>query len=95
MKQTLYNNLEKSLSTTDLLALERNLLANERTLLAYVRTFLSFSVAGVSLVQFFDNKYFVVFGFMLMPLGVIILVVGFMRFLKVKRQILAIRQGKK
>ena len=92
MKQTLYNNLEKNLSVSDLLAIERNILANERTLLAYVRTFLSFSVAGVALIQFFENQYFVVFGFLLIPLGFIILTIGFLRFLKVRRQVIAIRK---
>ena len=93
MKQALYNNLEKNLSITDLLAIERNILANERTLLAYVRTFLSFAVAGVALIQFFENQYFIVFGFMLIPLGFIILIIGFLRFLRVKRQIIEIRNG--
>jgi len=94
MKQALYTHLEKSLSTTDLLAIERNVLANERTFLAYIRTFLSFAVAGVALVQFFENQSFIVFGLLLIPLGFVILIVGFLRFLKVRRQIMAIREGK-
>lgn len=94
MKQTLYNNLEKNLSVTDLLAIERNVLANERTFLAYVRTFLSFAVAGVALIQFFEEQSFIIFGFLLIPLGFIILVIGFFRFLKVRRHIMDIRQGK-
>lgn len=87
MADTLYKGLEKQLSTTDLLAMERNVLAAERTLLAYIRTFLSFVVAGVSLIQFFNDRVFILAGYLFIPLSFIILIVGFIRFSKTKRKI--------
>ncbi|WP_207426272.1 DUF202 domain-containing protein [Pedobacter sp. SYSU D00535] len=84
---------QKILSITDELALGRNLLANERTLLSYVRTFLSFLVAGVSLIQFFDNRYIVVIGYTLIPLSFLFLIVGFIRYRKVKQALNRLQQN--
>lgn len=75
------------LSVTDHLAIGRNKLANERTLLAYIRTFLSFTVAGVSLIQFFNFKLFIILGYIFIPCGLIILVTGFVRFTAVKSKL--------
>lgn len=91
MADTLYKGLETKLSTTDRLALERNVLAAERTLLAYVRTFLSFVVAGVSLIQFFNDQVFILAGYFFIPLSLIILAVGFIRFNRTKKKISHIR----
>ena len=75
------------LSTTDILAVGRNKLANERTLLAYTRTFLSFIVAGVALIQFFDKESFIVLGYVLIPAGFFILLIGFYRYLEVRKKL--------
>ena len=76
-----------ALPLTDQLAIGRNKLANERTLLAYIRTFLSFAVAGASLIQFFDVRFFIVLGYFFMPFGAIILIIGFMRYIKTRTQL--------
>lgn len=75
------------LTVTDLLAIERNKLANERTLLAFIRTFLSFIVAGASLIQFFNVKAFIILGYILVPCGFIILIIGIVRFSKNKNEL--------
>ena len=88
MAKNFYNGLNTPLCNADLLSIERNKLSNERTLLSYSRTFLSFAVAGVSLIQFFQqNQIFVVFGYALIPAGVVIMAIGFYRYFRTKRLI--------
>ena len=74
--------------TRDKLALERTRLANERTFLAYVRTGLSLLAASAILFQFFSslNSYIVV-AWGLAGSGLIVLVVGVVRFNKVRRKL--------
>ncbi|MBN2227162.1 MAG: DUF202 domain-containing protein [candidate division Zixibacteria bacterium] len=58
----------------------RTELANERTILAYVRTALTFLVAGLAFVRFFNHPYIEIVGWVFMPIGVVVLVVGLVRF---------------
>lgn len=88
MEDSQYSDISKrSLSATDLLAIGRNKLSNERTLLAYVRTFLSFLVAGVSMIQFFNVKSFIILGYALVPVGFIILIIGAIRFRSAQKEL--------
>ncbi|QIX61941.1 DUF202 domain-containing protein [Hymenobacter sp. BT18] len=64
----------------DLLALERTLMANERTLLAYVRTGMALVIAGFSLIQFFRQNLFVWVGVALVPIGLGVVLVGWVRY---------------
>lgn len=64
----------------DYLAMDRTVLGNERTLLAYIRTALAFFVAGASLVHFFDPLAYQILGWMLIPLGIALSVVGIVRY---------------
>lgn len=86
--------MNKSLSITDLLAIERTILANERTLLAYSRTFLSFFVAGISLIQFFQYKIIVYVGYGFIPLGMFILIIGVKKYINAKELIYKIQHKK-
>jgi len=72
----------------DTLALERTRLANERTLLAYLRTGLSLLAASAVLVHFFSslNSYLAI-AWLLVFCGLIVLVVGFVRFNRVRTKI--------
>lgn len=72
----------------DKLALERTRLANERTFLAYVRTGLSLLAASAVLFQFFSsmNSYIAV-AWVLAGCGVMVLVVGLVRFNKVRKKL--------
>lgn len=75
------------LSLTDRLAAERTALANERTLLAYVRTALALLAGGVTLLHFFEQGTARAAGLALLPLGLLVLLVGGLRFLRVRRRL--------
>lgn len=66
----------------DALAITRTHLSNERTLLAYLRTFLGFITAGVAMIQFVKNSYFVVIGYGLLSFSISIVIIGLYRFIK-------------
>ena len=68
------------LSISDRLAVERTRLANERTMLAYLRTGVALVVAGFSLINFFRDYIYVWVGVGLVPLGLGMIVGGYMRF---------------
>jgi putative membrane protein len=84
MEQFPYSRLEKDLILRDYLAADRTLLANENTLLAYSRTALTFFVAGVSFIRFFDNPWLSVLGWAFVPLGVALLLIGAIRYQRMK-----------
>jgi putative membrane protein len=77
------------------LAVQRSALANERTLLAYVRTALVLAVAGIALVQFFGRLPLHVLGWIFVWLGVLTLVLGALRFVRVKRRIREFVNGRR
>lgn len=79
--------MEESTSLRDCLARERTSLANERTLLAYLRTALALVVTGASLIQFFPSRAFTLAGWVLMPTGVAVAVIGSLRHAVVRRRI--------
>lgn len=67
------------------LATERTELANERTLLAYGRTAFSMIVVGLSLLEFFDRARYQWVGIALIPLGVLVAIIGYVRYRKKKK----------
>ncbi len=69
----------------DYLATDRTILANERTFLAYVRTGLTLFVAGVTFIHFFHPVVIIVLGWIFMPLGVIVLIMGVMRYRRMQK----------
>jgi putative membrane protein len=70
----------------DKLAAHRNLLAAERTLLAYIRTALGFGAVGFTMLKFFgDTLIFQILGWVFLPLGAAITVVGILRYLQSRR----------
>ncbi|WP_404332476.1 DUF202 domain-containing protein [Mesobacillus maritimus] len=78
---------QNSLTTSDLLPLERTKLANERTILAYLRTALTNFAAAASLIQFFfESKAFRITGYILIPIGFIILGFGLYSLYQAKKQ---------
>lgn len=68
---------QKAKAARDPLAYERTVLANERTLLAYIRTALAFFGAGVGLLEFARSGLMTVLGWFFLPLGGLILGLGF------------------
>lgn len=72
----------------DHLAYDRTVLANERTLLSYLRTSIALFAAGGTLVKILHEEPAMVrLGMVLLILGFIVLTVGLIRFIKVRKQI--------
>ena len=70
----------------DRLALTRTELANERTLLAYLRTALAMEIAGVGALKLFTHGLTTVVGWMLIAGGIMVLLIGAVRYRVVSRQ---------
>lgn len=84
--------MNKDLVLREYLALERTKLANERTLLTYIRTGLYFLVAGSTLGYVVDTTFWNVLGAPLAVIGILIGIMGAIRFHRVNR---AIERSKK
>jgi len=65
----------------------RTFMANERTFLAYLRTALTFLIAGMSFVRFFGHPFIVALGWVFIPVGIVVLTVGTLRFRQMGRTI--------
>jgi putative membrane protein len=82
---------EQAMGTTvglrERLAVQRSALANERTLLAYAQTALVFAVGGLALVQLFGSVPLHVLGWVCVSVGVSMLALGGLKFVRVKREI--------
>ncbi|MDF7798579.1 DUF202 domain-containing protein [Pontiellaceae bacterium B1224] len=72
----------------DHLAYDRTVLANERTLLSYLRTSIALFAAGGTLLKLLSEEPLMVkLGIALLFLGLVAVVVGFVRFIQVKKRI--------
>jgi putative membrane protein len=76
---------ETELITRDWLAIERTKLANERTFLAYFRTFIVFLGTGLTIYKLEFLSDLKTFGLILTLLSPIMLLIGVIRLLYVKR----------
>ncbi len=79
--------VEKELNLNDQLAAIRSILASERTFLAYQRTALATLAAGFTLIQFFQSLEMIVVGWLLIPVAVFTLTIGFVRYRKTRKYI--------
>lgn len=79
--------MNKELVLREYLAIERTRLANETTLLAYIRTGLYFLVAGSTLGQVVDTAFWKIAGLPLIMIGLLIVLAGIVRYIKIKRLI--------
>ncbi len=71
---------DEHLILRDHLALDRTIMANERTLLAYIRTALAVLVVGASLIKFFKAEVYEIIGWVLLPIGIGVIVLGTIRY---------------
>lgn len=58
----------KSMNIREHLAVDRTILAGERTLPAYLRISLTMFVAGITLINLFNNNIVVIIGLIFLPL---------------------------
>ena len=83
---------DEELILRDELAIDRTLLANERTLLAYLRSGVALALAGVTFIYFSDQLWLRIVGFLCVPIGVVVLVIGLIRFNRMKAKIGIVRR---
>jgi len=81
------NQTEETLIVRDFLARQRTKLANDRTLLAYIRTSLYFIVSGTALIKVNDLENVKGLGYFSFMISVILLIIGFINFFKLKRKL--------
>jgi len=87
MRKKLYNIDPNDLILRDHLAIDRTKLANERNFLAFIRTALAFVAGGFGLIKFVDEIAFIVIGWVLVFIGMVVLGFGFYRYLTFKKAI--------
>ena len=75
----------------DEFAIDRTLLANERTLLAYLRSGVALILAGVTFIHFAQDQWFKTVGILCLPAGIVIMLVGGVRYRKMSSSIAATR----
>ena len=77
-----------NLPVRDALALQRTKLANERTFLAYFRTSVVFLSSGFAIFQIKSLNQIKELGLILMIIGPLVLILGFIRFFITRKTIL-------
>ncbi len=71
----------------DQLAIDRTMLANDRTILAFGRTALTMIVTGATVLHFLDGKKWQTFGWFFAFGGMLVLVLGTMRYRRIQNQL--------
>lgn len=93
MNESPYTRFDKNdLILRDELAIDRTLLANERTLLAYLRSGMALLIAGVSIIHFSQENWFWVVGIGCIPTGIIISIIGVVRYWRMNKSISLFRR---
>lgn len=87
MKFTYDYNKKEDIILRDHLAIERTKLANERTLLSYIRTTLYLVLGGIAFLGMQDLKEIRGLGYLSLALAIIVLIIGIVRFLELKKHI--------
>jgi putative membrane protein len=85
--------MNKDLVLREYLAIERTKLANETTLLAYIRTGLYFLVAGSTVGHLIETEFWRIVGPPLIVVGLIIMVLGIMRYFRLRKSIEASKRN--
>ncbi|MDI6852124.1 MAG: DUF202 domain-containing protein [Deltaproteobacteria bacterium] len=74
-KTDLANELKEPI-VRDVMAIERTVLANERTFLAFWRTALTMFIAGLTFLQFFENRAVQIVGWVFIPTAMAVFIQG-------------------
>ncbi len=85
--------MNKELILRDELAVDRTILANERTLMAYLRSGVALILAGATFVHFSNQSWFMYLGIACVPLGIAVMLFGWIHFRRVKTSIEKIRRA--
>lgn len=85
--------MNKDLVLREYLAIERTRLANETTLLAYIRTGLYFLVAGSTFGHLVESEFWNIVGTPLVITGLIIMLLGLVRYFRLRRSIEASKKN--
>ncbi len=85
---------EDELILRDELAVDRTLLANERTLLAYLRSAIALMIAGATMMHFAEHGWYYATGVISLPAGVLIGIIGVVRFRRMGHAIAIVRSRK-
>ena len=90
---SVYSRFEKTqLILRDELAIDRTLLANEQTLLAYLRSAVALFIAGVSIIHFSQQPWFLAVGIACLPGGIMTGLIGIWRYRKMHNAISFVRE---
>ena len=84
---------KKDLILRDHLAIDRTILANESTFLAYLRTGLALVAGGAAILKFFEFESSIYIAIFLGLLGILTLILGYIRFTTMKNSIKNIGSG--
>lgn len=88
MNGTLYQRfIGSKLNLREHLAAARSIMANERTFLAYQRTALTQLAVTATFLRFFDHPALTVLGWLLVPTSLVTMVLGLVRYLRMRRLI--------
>ncbi len=68
----------------DYMAIERTVMANERTFLSYIRSALGLFIGGASFIEFFDSTLMQIVGWIFMPAGILVFLLGLKKYQKIK-----------
>lgn len=79
--------MKNNVRGTDFLALQRTKLANERTFLAYFRTFAVLFSSGLAIIKIEILENLMGLGYFFLITSFVIIIIGVVRFLYVKRQL--------
>ncbi len=82
-----------TLTITERLAADRTSLANERTLLAYSRLSLALIATGTGFGQFLNSVILRTLFLLFIPIGILILVIGMIRFRQRRKTLNHYRDG--
>ena len=83
---------KKNAEIRDEMAIQRTIFANERTLMAYFRTAIALIAGGFAAIKFSQHVYMELIGFTLLPIGVLLAVYSFVRYLNKQKLIKSHRQ---
>ena len=91
MKKNMKYYDKEKLILRDHLALDRTILSNERTLLSYIRTCFAFILLGITFFKLFTSLLFAVLGIISIAVAMTIMIIGFIRYFTMNRNIRAVK----